>query len=401
MAETDVFERRLRAALVRHTDGGPADFNAMAFARSVAAKEPRRHGLGAVLGWRQAGVPRTAWVLLLLAVLTAATVGVLAVGAQLQRKVPAVVPPALPAYVCPPGTTPDEPGPVDQARPLVYGQSPMAFDRRAGKLVALAANTEGAQEAWTIETWTLDVCTNTWTRMHPNREPPALMGTLVYDVDSDLTIGVHYEDWVDPPVTGNVWTYDLEANTWAEHGVAATDGLRFFDPVSGLVFAGGWNYDVEPDVWTSIAWEGLDCGVCALDTSIDRIIEYSSDGDLAETRLLDLRTRASSRSGAETPVFSMGWWALPAIVYDEAAQRTVIAGDFQWGAYDATADRWEILYVRDPSGMLPKPRVYDPVNRRLLMFDSGIGDIVAFDLVTREWTVLLEASEGEPASSSR
>jgi hypothetical protein len=66
-------------------------------------------------------------------------------------------------------------------------------------------------------------------------------------------------------------------------------------------------------------------------------------------------------------------------------------------AYDATADRWEILYEGDDLEPLPMPTVYDPVNRRLLVFGYGggpdtivIGDIVAFDLVTREWTVLLE-----------
>jgi hypothetical protein len=81
-------------------------------------------------------------------------------------------------------------------------------------------------------------------------------------------------------------------------------------------------------------------------------------------------------------------------MYDEAAERTVVAGAFQWGAYDATADRWEILFDIDPGeGGLPKPAVYDPTNRRLIVFGGGIGvsgDLVAFDLVTREWTVLLE-----------
>jgi len=51
---------------------------------------------------------------------------------------------------CPPGSTPDEPGPVDQARPLEADMG-MAFDGRAGKLVAATS----AGEA--VETWTFDV----------------------------------------------------------------------------------------------------------------------------------------------------------------------------------------------------------------------------------------------------
>ena len=111
---------------------------------------------------------RPAWVLLLLAGLLAALVGgTLLVGSQQQRRLPAVVPPVGQVFECPPGSTPDEPGPVDQARPRRWPWSAMAFDRRAGRLVALADTGDG------VETWTFDVCTNTWTRMHPNREPPS------------------------------------------------------------------------------------------------------------------------------------------------------------------------------------------------------------------------------------
>ena len=94
-------------------------------------------------------------------------------------------------------------------------------------------------------------------------------------------------------------------------------------------------------------------------------------------------------------------WAVPTVEYDEAAQRTVVASDFRWGAYDATEDRWEILFETDAGGILgPSTMVYDPTNRRLIVI-GGIGggfgvsgDLVAFDLVTREWTVLLEPIEG-------
>jgi hypothetical protein len=84
----------------------------------------------------------------------------------------------------------------------------------------------------------------------------------------------------------------------------------------------------------------------------------------------------------------MGMWALPTIVYDEAAERTVVAADNGWGAYDATHDRWAIL-AGAGSGT---PAVYDPVNRRLIVFGGGVGDLEALDLVSGESTVLLEAS---------
>jgi hypothetical protein len=247
--------------------------------------------------------------------------------------------------------------------------------------------------------------------MHPDPEPPALVGRLVYDVDSDLTIGVHYEDWRDPYLVGNVWAYDLEANTWAEHGVAPTDGLGFYDPRSGLVVAvadpGRWEYDVEADTWTPIRQttpprEPSGYSEYVYDASVDRIVEYaggieSAAGDVvrSETWLFDMRTGSWSQSDAETPVFTIGWWGLfPAIVYDETAERTVVVANDRWHAYDATDDRWELLSGAEAYAEGHAPAVYDPVNRRLIVFGGGTGDLAALDLVTGEWTVLLEPSDG-------
>jgi len=75
----------------------------------------------------------------------------------------------------------------------------------------------------------------------------------------------------------------------------------------------------------------------------------------------------------------------------------VVTGSAGVAAYDAAADRWEVL--ARPGEPYSNPSVYDPVNGRLV----GIGwegDVVAFDLVTREWTILLEASTGQRATAA-
>jgi hypothetical protein len=143
----------------------------------------------------------------------------------------------------------------------------------------------------------------------------------------------------------------------------------------------------------------------AYDASVDRIVVYGGAESVADTRLFDLRTGTWSRSAAETPFIEGGgmWGGGHIILYDEAAERTVVAGAFQWAAYDAAADRWEIIYERDAPGPAVRPWVYEPVNQRLLMWGSGYWDMVAFDLATREWTVLLEPdlSESDPCVSAR
>ena len=390
MAEHNVFEARLRAALVRHVADGPTDFDALGFARQVAAKEPRRRGLSAALAWRSVTVSRLAWVLLLAAALLAALVGgALVAGSQLQRLFPAVVPPIGQLYECPPGSNPDEPGPVDQARPAEEF-SATAFDRRAGRLVGVIDIADGTA----LATWTFDVCTNTWTQMHPNREPPGFeWAQLVYDVDSEATIGVSSE---------KLWAYDLKANAWTEKGVAPPGAyVGAYDPVSGLVVAGTnaeelWSYDVETDTWALIHQANgppWGYGTLAYDASVDRLVEYVG-GDLGyEIWLLDIRTGTWSRSGAEAPGFFMGLWGVPPVVaYDEAMERTVFGSPWRLAAYDATADRWEILVEVDPGGpSLYHPIAYDPLNRRFVGWDQDLpGAVVAFDLETRGWTVLLD-----------
>ena len=87
-------------------------------------------------------------------------------------------------------------------------------------------------------------------------------------------------------------------------------------------------------------------------------------------------------------------------MYDEAAERTVVAGAFQWGAYDVTADRWELIYERDPPGPAVQPWAYDPVNRRLLVWGSGYGDIVAFDSLPGSGRCCWSRDRGEEPSSA-
>jgi hypothetical protein len=396
MTERDAFEVRFGAAVRGYAGGVTSDLDPVEFARQIAAREPRRRGLVAALGWRRIVAPRHAWALLLLAALfTALVASMIVIGSQPVRKLPAVVPPVGQLFTCPPGTNPDEPGPVGQARPA--GQPTVAFDRNAGKVVAVIGPLP-------VETWTFDVCTNTWTQMHPDQEPEAIDGwdLLVYDVDSDLTVAVDRG-------TGAAWAYDLQANTWvrkgaAPAGLAVHDGV--YDPLSGhvvtLIAEDLWglrSYDVDTDQWTPIRqWNFPHPGQFAYDASVDRIVVYE-DGyaDGLETWLLDIRTGTWTRSNAEMPEV-VGWWVSPGIVYDEAAELTMVYRRGPLTTFDATADRWEILDEAATSGAFPDPIVYDPVNRRLVGLAEE-GGVEALDLVAGDWTVLLAPDDGQLPSA--
>ena len=143
-----------------------------------------------------------------------------------------MVPPVGQVFECPPGSTPDEPGPVDQARPqgCRRGWGAMAFDRRrAGWWPSRATSRRRDVDVRRVHEH-LDADAS-----QPRAAEP-WTGVLVYDVDSDVTI---VSDGT------RTWVYDLEANTWTEQGdrprsrrVTLTSAIRFYDPVSGHVVAG-------------------------------------------------------------------------------------------------------------------------------------------------------------------
>jgi hypothetical protein len=157
---------------------------------------------------------------------------------------------APPAATCRAGTDPDAPGPVDQVRP---GEGPWnnqsaVFDRHVGRVVFVDE---------TGETWTFDVCTNTWQQTGAKWGAYARhMGELVYDVDSDRTVAIG---------SGGAAFYDINSSTWTQQSSPIGPDLGFdalivgtvYDPISGLIVVVArdgtlFAYDVDTDVWTTI-----------------------------------------------------------------------------------------------------------------------------------------------------
>jgi hypothetical protein len=438
MTEFDAFEVRFAAAVRDYAGRVSSDLDPAELVHRIATAEPRRRGLAATLRWRGLAIPRLVWLLILLAVLLAAVVGgMLIAGSQPVRQLPAVLPRVGPVFACPALTDPDTPGPANQARPPDGG--PMAFDRAAGKIVMLASLEALAVES-RAETWTFDVCANTWTLMRAGAVPdPGL--ALVYDPGVDLIISVDYpEDPVASPP--HAWTYSLADNTWARKGPAPAHVVRlWYDVASAGVAAWAahagddpgtiWAYDVAADTWAVVGalevlggfgWNTPGNDLLAYDANLDRVVATVTGGE--RTRLFDMHTGSVVDVDAVTPwAGACGWFvqmycydgvAGAAIAYDDHAQRTAVLIGGNVFAYDAAADRWDTLYgpgIVDASGPEASANaaasalareswsmVSDPVNGRLVVLGGTGGAVLAFDATTREWTVLLEP---QPASSTR
>jgi hypothetical protein len=328
---------------------------------------------------------------------------------------------APPAATCPAGTDPNAPGPVDQERPdsgFVPGLS-AAFDQRAGRIVYVAASGE---------TWTFDVCANTWHHMNPTGTRLDLRGAeeagLVYDVDSDVTVALGR----------NTWVYDAKTNTWTDRGPApyVGDGLQgptgaVYDTVSGLIITTDiiwdtepvwemWAYDVDTDVWSQLAtvplvrFEGADgpgtytyLGPFAHDflgfsQELDRFISVRSN---------DMTLLADPRTGDATEIPTQSWWidlGWQNGTYGQADDTVyVTAESARICGFDTDLLTWTSCFVLPEGFRYPAygAMVGDPVNNRLVLvngvygdsWESAADDIWAVDLDTGEWTQILSPSD--------
>lgn len=358
----------------------------------------------------------------------------------------------LPAQAtCPPGSNPNAPGSAGQDRPTGgtwHGDVAMAFDRHAGRVVLLAPDERDPYgRAW--QTWTYDVCANTWQRMSPAMEPPAA-DRLVYDADSDRILAFTN---VGNLAGGEIWSYDLAADRWTQVGSVpwAGDndlfGTIFYHDPSGLVVAYDgvtmWAFDVDSTTLAKVRQRpdpaqpvgaGLPQGNVALgyDPGHDQVVAvagwYSDHGVRLQPR--------NGEGPADTWTFDPGTgsWrkeTAPAFgqlivcggmgdvsvrdrcyptngraVYDEAAGLTVFMNGVAFGisridAWDAGQRAWLTLFpgisADQPSDnwCTSLPPVYDPLNRRIVCLPDGDA-VSAFSTATGQWRWLLEPSTTPP-----
>ena len=339
-------------------------------------------------------------------------------------------------FTCPPGSTPDQPGPSDQPRPqwLSDFHTPLdfntTFDPGSGRALILAGRTF----------WMFDVCTNTWIaapqpgkvgfRAWTATPAPGEIGLVtdfVYDVDSDRAIAFA----VDRAVGAQVWAYRPDGQEWARKSnltVGPVAVQAVYDPATGLVAVRTttsqmWTYDVDTDTWTEVDQGATlppaaeDDQLLTYDASVDRLILYvnSEEEPTSSTWEFDIRAGLWEKQATNTPNLDFGWgWGphVEGFIYDEANQVSVIYGrDPYVATYDALEHSWTVVHgwipgfsepdPDEPSfewfdflageGALPRDAMtYDPVNERILVAGGPEEGVFAFNVATGEWITLLE-----------
>jgi hypothetical protein len=329
------------------------------------------------------------------------------------------------AATCPADTNPDVAGPIGQQRPHPgwVGNLAAAFDQHTGNIVYV--DQQG-------DTWAFAVCTNQWQQIDPDGspadeadlfdavgQPSGILGPLVYDADSDVTVALNFE---------YVAVYDANTNAWTRPSndtIGIGDGLfspmgAVYDPISGLILTTHpveygppqrWElsaYDVDTNTWSTIGTipgdiEQLE--FLGYSQAIDRFIMGGFVDGVAVTMLLDPRTGETTVVSTETPVVDLVW---PSGVYGPAGDTVYVsdrvAGDLALCGFDTASLSWTCATVPDtvPSQYVTfGAAVGDPINDRLVLINGIFGmwwssaadDVWAIDLDTGEWTQVVAVDE--------
>ncbi|MDH3193531.1 MAG: hypothetical protein OEM40_04335, partial [Acidimicrobiia bacterium] len=314
--------------------------------------------------------------------------------------------------------TPNKAGPVDQARPLgaQWSNQAAAFDAAMGRVVFL----DGSGE-----TWTFDVCTNTWQLMNPEYriesglvspdDPDGWLGQLVYDVDSDRTIAFR----------GNsVAVYDSQTNTWtlrvqpSEYDTGIPGSGAIYHPGSGLVVvqtgeSGLVAYDVDTNTWTPIGqveWtEQVPPYLVGYQPETEQLVflgGFDERGMLVDAQSGEVNESAPLEGG----VFA-GFGRFDFATGGDSAHvvRPLDGNGGDVCRLDPTNLAWECISMTNgPTGFGQGPgllsaSVYDPINSRIVLlygYADGfngqrfheVNDIWAVDISAGQWAQLLERS---------
>lgn len=313
------------------------------------------------------------------------------------------------AAVCPTGSAPNTPGPAEQDRPNPdeYSTQAADFDRVWGRILMIDSE---------FQTWTFDVCTNTWHEMNPEGIVTG-WGSLVYDVDSDRSVLFGER---------RLWVYDRDRDEWERRDAAESEqhgwgGISaFYDPVSGLIVThrqqaardgtetrAFYVYDVDTDTWTSLGTvEGGIFGVLGYSHEVDRIVTtgvFSTQG----MHLIDPRTGDVEYADQPHPEFVGGFG------YVEPANGAPTPYAMSLGPEDSSGmvceldggtTGWRCAPSVPPRGTYSyspfNAITYDWINERLVFIGGAIhpwgdgepiffDDVWSLDPATGEWLELI------------
>ena len=235
---------------------------------------------------------------------------------------------------------------------------------------------------------------------------------MLYDVDSDVTVGFNSD---------GLWVYDAATNAWTEQDIPSpsptSDWLwtgAIYDPLSGLIIGQTASdpqtgnepqtlmaYDVDTNSWTAVGTVDEPHSLVGYSMELDKLVRYrilSTEGDLLDPRTGNIQPLPP------TPDFGGAFGIIDYAADTDTPYVMDIASE-DICRFDPDTLGWEPCF--DPAdGPVPASMVWwgaivgDPINNRLILINAvsnkadntGQDDVWAIDLDTGEWTEILAPS---------
>jgi hypothetical protein len=256
------------------------------------------------------------------------------------------------------------------------------FDHRSGRVVHVDA---------LRETWVFDVCANTWHYTDASGVP--VDESLVYDIDSDVTIALG---------PGDFSVYDARTNEWTRPAIEVVGGPApdsfwgvAYDPISGLVITTAdnriWAFDVETNRMTSMGFVPIGGQLAGYVKDLDRLL-FVAD---SQTVLVDPRTGEMTMPAAgDVPQseWSYDFFDANGTVFIGAET----AGPGEGCGFNPETLAWDLCFERtSPLVETFSSLVEDRINDRLVLInsDTSVDDVWVVDLDAGAMTELLAPSE--------
>ena len=313
---------------------------------------------------------------------------------------------------CSSGLDPDAPpwSPVVATGPGARWGHAAVLDPAHRRMLVFAGQSAGGELA---DLWALDLGTDTWTELATSGGPATRVNPAAV-VDPVRQRMIVFGGRTGATTTfDDVWALDLGTLQWSplpkgpgprQRPHYATDGRRawFYGGEGFLsVFGDLWQYDFASDTWTALPNAGdapsaRTCG--AMTVSGNRLIVHGGH-DLAVVRdgtwQYDLDAQVWSQVSTEGGTAAGAHWAY---ALDSDCDTLYLAGGDHLDNYDTAFT--DLLPLRTlqfsklHTSSLPPPRdhatlVFDPANRRLVLYGGSLGDGQSF--LGDAWTFSLAA----------
>lgn len=305
------------------------------------------------------------------------------------------------------------PAPIN---PLARGYVSLAYDMKSDRVILFGGQTGDYTEAasYNGETWAYDPANNQWTQINPSVSPGGRTAAeLVYDSESGQIImfggcgNPSFSSWG----KGDTWSYNYNANTWTEmaKGPSRHVGPRLaYDSESDRVILFGgydmndffyndtWAYDFNTDTWTEMKPQssppGRNFQAMTYDSKADRVLVWgglNTFGTPVDESVWAYDYNANSWQEIKHGEPYPRGRDYPVMVYDQAADRTIlfggsIGGDETWG-YDYNSNTWTKLEPATAPGETSRhAMVYAVVANRVILFGGQAGSEM-FDFRNETW----------------